>query len=137
MNPARAFYEANLAHRGQMDKTGVDYILHPVAVAQSVALLGEDFEVVALLHDVWEDTDHELHGLTPTQHDALDAITQRPKEPHDAYISRCRLNFIARVVKIADIRHNLSEVRLALLPGDTQERLRSKYNRALNLLLIG
>ena len=61
MNPlvedARDFAER--AHKGQTRKyTGAAYIVHPVAVAASVAGVGADDETVAaaLLHDVLEDT---------------------------------------------------------------------------------
>ena len=61
MNPlvedARDFAER--MHKGQIRKyTGVAYIVHPVAVAASVAAVGMDDETVAaaLLHDVIEDT---------------------------------------------------------------------------------
>jgi (p)ppGpp synthase/HD superfamily hydrolase len=46
---------ARRAHRGQTDNTGVDYIQHPIAVSEKVYT--EDTKVVALLHDVLEDTE--------------------------------------------------------------------------------
>ena len=51
----KALEIATAAHRNQKDKSGEDYIKHPVTVASFVS--GEDAKVVALLHDVLEDTD--------------------------------------------------------------------------------
>ena len=42
-------------HDGQTDKSGKPYILHPIEVALS--LYKESDKIVALLHDVLEDTD--------------------------------------------------------------------------------
>ena len=53
----RAILIASDAHRGQYDKGGLPYITHPLHVADQMKT--EDECVVALLHDVMEDT-----GLT-------------------------------------------------------------------------
>lgn len=147
MNARQAFLAAVAAHEGQNDKGGVPYIFHPLAVAQMVAALGEDFEVVALLHDVLEDTDYPLRGagevgiekgLTPRQSLALDAITQRVgeqgKESYFDYIRRCREDFIARVVKVADLRHNLSPERSGTLPMKEAVGFRARYEKALEII---
>lgn len=54
----RAFEFAQLAHTGQKRKSGEDYIIHPCAVAEILAGLAMDSEVIvaALLHDALEDT---------------------------------------------------------------------------------
>ena len=46
---------ATEAHKGQVDKSGVDYIKHPIAVASFCK--NPLAKVAALLHDVIEDTD--------------------------------------------------------------------------------
>jgi GTP pyrophosphokinase len=55
----RAYYFAQMAHKGQKRKSGEDYFIHCVAVAQILADLHLDPPVVAagLLHDVVEDND--------------------------------------------------------------------------------
>lgn len=119
MNRHHALIHAHEAHKDQVDKCGLPYIFHPLAVGHAVAHLGEDFEVVAYLHDVLEDTDHELPRagddvrkyLTHRQAEALDAVTRQPDCTYAAYVHLCRENFIARVVKLADIDHNLSPER--------------------------
>ena len=54
----RAYYFAKRAHEGQKRKSGDDYIVHPIAVAEILVDLGLDTDTViaALLHDVIEDT---------------------------------------------------------------------------------
>ncbi len=54
----RAYAEAEKAHRGQRRASGEPYIVHPLAVAQSLDELGLDPGAIAaaLLHDVVEDT---------------------------------------------------------------------------------
>ena len=43
------------AHKGQVDKNGVAYILHPLAVAGLLDSL--ELKTIAILHDTIEDTD--------------------------------------------------------------------------------
>ena len=49
----RAYYFAKRAHEGQKRKSGDDYIVHPIAVADILIDLGLDTDTViaALLHD--------------------------------------------------------------------------------------
>ena len=56
---------AELAHRGQLRRSGEDYVTHPVAVALTVAELGLDAATVAaaLLHDAVEDTGMSLANV--------------------------------------------------------------------------
>ena len=61
----RAFAAADLAHTGQVRKSGEPYITHPLAVAQILADLGIGATTIAaaLLHDTVEDTDYNLDML--------------------------------------------------------------------------
>jgi (p)ppGpp synthase/HD superfamily hydrolase len=135
------------AHAGQTDKVGEPYLFHPVAVEEAVRGLGEDYRVVALLHDVFEDTELEIvdferpnvsyadpRWLTPKQASALRAITQNPGEPYEDYVLRVRENFLASVVKVADLKHNLSPERQGKLPPKQAAHLSRKYLRTLELL---
>ena len=54
---------------------------------------------------------------------ALDAITRRPGEPYAAYIGRVKLHPLARRVKLADLRDNMS--RNGGPPGDLLRRYRA------------
>ncbi|MCO5217114.1 MAG: RelA/SpoT family protein, partial [Thermomicrobiales bacterium] len=62
---ARAFLVAYAAHNGVVRKSGEPYIVHPIEVANVLALMRLDGETIAagLLHDVVEDTDVTLDQL--------------------------------------------------------------------------
>jgi GTP pyrophosphokinase len=61
----RGYEAAERYHRGQMRKSGEEYITHPLAVAQILAELGMDTTtlVAALLHDTVEDTSYTMAEL--------------------------------------------------------------------------
>jgi guanosine-3',5'-bis(diphosphate) 3'-pyrophosphohydrolase len=63
---AKALAVATTAHEGQLRASGEPYIIHPIAVAETVAQWGLDYEAVmaALLHDVVEDTEITLESLS-------------------------------------------------------------------------
>lgn len=111
----KAYKIAYQAHKGQKDKGGNDYILHPCAVAN---MLESDIDkAVAYLHDVVEDTEITIDDLKELDFpdiiiNAVDAITKRKNETYDAYIERVAKNNIAKKVKLADIKHNLDITRI-------------------------
>jgi GTP pyrophosphokinase len=61
----KAYEIAERMHRGQLRKSGEEYITHPVAVAEILADLGMDTVTLAaaLLHDTVEDTSYTLAAL--------------------------------------------------------------------------
>ena len=106
---------AALAHRGQVDKAGLPYVLHPIRVM--LALDSETERIVGVLHDLIEDTDCSLEdlrhkGFPPEVIGAVDCLTRRPGEDYDAYVARVRINPVARRVKLADLEDNLDASRL-------------------------
>jgi len=122
---------AVMAHQGVMDKSGDPYILHPVAVMNSVD--GVDAQVVAILHDVVEDTEitlDDLWALTPVQRAALDAITRRDYEVYWDYILRVNENPLAAYVKNADLLHNMSPSRMA----GCNKSMMDRYKKSLAFL---
>ncbi len=62
MDLERAIEIAAAAHRGQADKAGQPYILHPLRVM--LACQGEATRIVAVLHDVIEDNDWTPEALS-------------------------------------------------------------------------
>jgi len=135
---------ARVAHAGQVDKAGRPYIEHPLRVAANFERLPyavgrRSFVVVALLHDVVEDTrvtlaDLRELGVSPRWLDAVDALTHRPGEPRETYYARVRSDALARAVKRADIADNADPARLRLLNAEDRERLTEKYRRAAEML---
>ncbi|BAI61656.1 conserved hypothetical protein [Methanocella paludicola SANAE] len=98
------------AHAGQKDKAGAPYILHPLRVMFQVESLTE--KVVAILHDVVEDTPIDLPMLEKLGYpkevtDALALLTKRRGEPYEAFIERVKTNTVATRVKLADLNDNL------------------------------
>ena len=135
----RALQIAAGAHEGQKDKEGGPYILHPLRVMNAVE--GEAEKVVAILHDVIEDTsvtaeDLRREGFGETVLAALDCVTHRKGEPYADYVVRCKGDRIGRRVKLADLEDNTRLAR-ALMRFDRIEadtaRLR-KYLLAYKFL---
>ena len=124
------------AHRGQVDKAGAPYILHPRAVAAMVR--GEDARAVALLHDVLEDTamtEQALQALFgPRISGAVAAMTHREGESYMDYIRRLGQDPLARAVKLADLAHNMDLSRLSRVTDADLER-QEKYRMARACLL--
>ena len=124
------------AHAGQVDRGGADYYLHPFAVAEMCKT--EEEKIVALLHDVVEDTAVTLEDLTgfgfsPEIIEAIDALTHAPNEDYCDYIARVKKNKLAAVVKINDLIHNSDLSRLkAITPKDLARK--EKYKRCIEIL---
>jgi (p)ppGpp synthase/HD superfamily hydrolase len=134
----RAILLAAEAHRGQRDKGGLPYILHPLAVMGKVDTL--EAKAVAVLHDVVEDTAVTLQSLAelfpPDIVAAVDAISKYDNETNREYWSRVKANPLALTVKLADIGHNTSPARMAALGEEEREYLKGKYERALAFLMM-
>ena len=127
---------ARQAHEGQLDKAGVDYIEHPIYVASQVDT--EEEKAVALLHDVLEDspiTAEELliAGLPVEVVTAVKLLTKKPMQDYQAYLETVKTNPLARVVKLADLKHNSDLSRLPSISAKDRERLK-KYKKAMDFL---
>ncbi|MEG0873836.1 MAG: GTP pyrophosphokinase [Clostridiales bacterium] len=132
----KAYRIAENAHRGQKDKGGKDYILHPLAVCQRVD--SDDEKIVALLHDVVEDSEITLEFLRDAgfpHHimDAIATITKKKGQDYEAYIKGIKDNRLARTVKIADMRHNSDLSRLSVVTAIDLKRV-EKYSKAIEYL---
>ena len=133
----RAILFAFDAHRGQYDKSGLPYITHPLHVAESME--SEDECVVALLHDVLEDTDITIEdltriGITDRQIAALKLLCHDDSVPYLEYVQAIRVDPIARTVKLADLYHNSDLTRLNVITTQDIERV-EKYKQAIEILL--
>lgn len=124
------------AHAGQVDKAGSPYILHPLRVMLGVASLEE--RIVAVLHDVVEDTDWtfdrlRIEGFAEPILEALDAVTRREGESYEDFVQRAAKNPIGRIVKRADILDNLNLSRIPDPTPSDHDRV-ARYRKALSLL---
>lgn len=125
------------AHRGQYDKSGLPYIMHPLHVAETMET--EDECVVALLHDVLEDTDITIEdmtrvGVSARQIAALQLLCHDDSVPYLEYVQAIRVDPIARKVKLADLHHNSDLTRLNVVTTQDMERV-EKYKQAIEMLL--
>jgi hypothetical protein len=136
----KALQIAAKAHEGQTDKDGQPYILHPLRVMQHVE--GLEAQIVAVLHDVVEDTkvtleDLRAAGFSETILDGVRCVTHGKNESYADYVVRCKANPLGRQVKLADLEDNSRPTRLLLRPdrleGDLA-RLR-KYVLAYKFLI--
>ena len=128
----RAIAIAAEAHAGQVDKGGAPYILHPLRVM--LAMSEPDERIVAMLHDVVEDSDWTFEalreaGFSATVVKALRALTKVEGETYEASIQRAKANAIARRVKLADIADNSDLSRIAQPSTEDHWRI-EKYRRA-------
>lgn len=129
--PGRAVAIAAEAHLGQLDKGGNPYVYHPLRMALRAETEAE--RMVALLHDVVEDTSWTLsdlaaEGFSPEVLAAVDCLTKRPCEPYLDYLDRIASDPLAVRVKRLDLTDNVG--RLAQLTEPDRSRLAAKYDLA-------
>ncbi|MBD2074711.1 phosphohydrolase [Phormidium sp. FACHB-592] len=136
----RAVAIAATAHQNQLDKANAPYILHPLRLL----LRGQTplEQIVAVLHDVVEDSDWTLEQLAaegfPSEAiAALDCLTRRSDESYDDFMDRVLTNPLAMRVKRYDLEDNMTLTRMAVLTAKDTERLQryhAVYQRLLQVL---
>lgn len=124
------------AHKGQTDKGGHPYILHPLRLMHNVN--SEEEKIVAILHDVVEDSsysflDLENAGIPEVCIEALKLLTRDNSVPYMDYVKEIAANPIAKAVKLADLRDNSDLSRLKEVTEKDKERLK-KYRIAIAFL---
>lgn len=126
---------AAYAHAGQTDRAGKPYIEHPLAVAAQLDT--EQERIVALLHDVLEDTAvtyDTLRNLFGAEiSDRVARLTHRAGESYMEYVRRVGEDPVTRKVKLADLRHNMDLTRLPAVTEEDRARL-VKYQQASDYL---
>ena len=117
-------------HKGQKRRGGAPYVTHLQAVADSVEK--DEEKQVAWLHDTIEDTDttrDDLRDLGFSENviEAVWTLTKWSDEDYTAYLCRVKQNPLALKVKLADIKHNLSDKPTA--------KQHERYTKALKFLM--
>lgn len=143
MNPSlnqllgRAVAIAATAHQNQVDKANAPYILHPLRLL----LRGQTSleQIVAVLHDVVEDSDWTLarlaaEGFPNEAIVALDCLTRRSDENYDEFIDRVLTNPLAARIKCYDLEDNMTLTRMTALTDKDVERLQ-RYHIVYQRLL--
>ena len=134
---SKAIIIATTAHTGQVDKSGQPYILHPLRVM--VAVKPISYKIVAVLHDVIEDSEVTIQNLEDEGFPkelllALDCLTRHKREKYDTFIQRVTTNEIASCIKLADLKDNMNIFRLHTITDKDVARL-IKYNEAMMSIL--
>ena len=124
------------AHKDQVDKSGMPYVYHPFHLAEQMQ--SESETVVALLHDVVEDTEYTLDdikemGFSDEVIDALVLMTHDESVPYMDYVAKIKSNPIATAVKLADLKHNSDLSRIDTVNAKAIKRVQ-KYIDAVRLL---
>ncbi len=134
----RAFVFAEKYHRGQVRKSGEQYIHHPIEVAETLAELRMDSRTLmaALLHDVIEDTDATKEQIIEQfgedialMVDGVSKIGQiefESKEQAEAENFRKMLMAMSEdvrvmIIKLADRLHNMRT--LSIMRAEKQKRI--------------
>lgn len=124
------------AHKNQLDKSGLPYVFHPFHLAEQMET--EETTIVALLHDVVEDTDYTIEdlikeGFNKTITDAITLMTHADNVDYMDYVRGIKENPIAKAVKLADLAHNSDLSRLDVVDEKALRRV-EKYKQAIALL---
>ncbi len=132
----KAEFLASKYHLYQLDKSGKPYIEHPRTVASMVE--GENCKITAFLHDIVEDTNIDIEILkTNFPNEVVEAIlamTHSLGEDYFNYVRRVKTNAIAKVVKVADLTHNMDLSRFKTVTEKDLARV-EKYKKAMAILL--
>jgi GTP pyrophosphokinase len=133
----KAINFATEKHNGQFREDGKPYISHPLAVAESVT--SPKARIIAVLHDVFEDTDTTYEELLNTFGDEIALsvfLLSRPDNlSYEDYIYTIKKgnNTVITEIKIADLRHNLSTID-NIKDTEKRQRLKTRYEQALKVL---
>lgn len=124
------------AHEGQKDKSGQDYIMHPIRVSERCKSLKA--KIVALLHDTIEDTNvtpDYLHDQGFPEEIVLGilSVTKVEGESYEDFVSRAAKNPLGKEVKQADLEDNMDVRRLKEITDFDIARMR-KYLKAWHYL---
>ena len=123
-------------HKGQVDKAGDPYILHPLRMMMRMET--EEAKIAAVLHDVVEDSTPEDKwtierlagvGFSKQVLEAVACLTKADGEQYEDFISRAAADPVARLVKIADLEDNMNMLRLDHVRPKDLDRL-EKYHRS-------
>lgn len=102
-------------HGNQKRKQGTPYYTHPLAVAKLLKEKGFpiEYQIAGLFHDLIEDTDatyEEIIGFSNEEvAEAVRLVSKTEGYVMSEYVGNIKTNEMAKMVKLADRIHNLSE----------------------------
>ena len=118
-------------------KLFLPYIFHLIHVMNNVEEL--DAKVVAILHDILEDTDmtkEDLinYGFSENIVESINVLTKPKQQVYMQYIENVKKNSIAKQVKLVDLKHNMDLTSLKCITENDLRRT-EKYFKAYQYLL--
>ena len=119
---SKAIGIATNAFQGVIDAKGNPYIDHAMRVMSKMDT--EEEKIIAVLHDVVEDTEITLHelkeeGFSRTVLEAIDILTKKPDMKYFDYIEDIHSSELASKVKIAEIEDNQDVMRVRKMSFQT------------------
>lgn len=121
------------AHKGQKDKSGAEYILHPLRVMERGKT--EIEKICGVLHDVVEDSKWSFEmikneGFSEEVISVLRCVTKySEEEDYESFIKRVSQNPVATEVKVNDLLDNMDITRFKQINELDLKRL-NKYLKA-------
>ena len=131
---------AAMAHVEQTRFDGSPYILHPIRVM--LKMESYDTQIVAILHDVLEDTVatlDDVYGLLKLDqalYNSILLLIKPTNRSYDEYIKKIAVDPIACEVKRADLVDNLNASTLLACEEKDRKRI-TKYLKAYSFLKTG
>ena len=112
---SKAIALAAVKHEGQFDKGGNPYVLHVLKVMHYTKSTDLEVLMIAVLHDIVEDTDvtyAELRetGFSERVINGIRLLTKVKGQTHEEYVAGILTSLDTITVKQADLRHN-SDIR--------------------------
>jgi (p)ppGpp synthase/HD superfamily hydrolase len=124
---ATAIAFASEKHKGQFDKAGMPYILHPLTVMGYLDTDDLELMCIGVLHDVVEDcgvTFDDLRAIGMSERVVVGAkgMTKVPGESVGEQFARLTQNLDIIKTKLADLRHNMDPRRMKGVSPKDQAR---------------
>ncbi len=119
---SKAIGIATNAFQGVIDAKGNPYIDHAMRVMSKMDT--EEEKIIAVLHDVVEDTEMTLHelkeeGFSRTVLEAIDILTKKPDMKYFDYIEDIHSSELASKIKIAELEDNQDIMRVRKMSFQT------------------
>ena len=113
-----------------IDRYPVDVKNHAKRVAKLASLYGEDYKMVALLHDILEDTNTTEDEIPDIYREDIIALTRKATETYFEYIERVSEGSKrAIIIKLLDLEDHLKNIE-TLKPS-----LEKRYYKAYKMLI--
>ncbi|MCI8949726.1 MAG: GTP pyrophosphokinase [Lachnospiraceae bacterium] len=132
----KAIEVATEALKGKEDQTGRPYVEHALRVMEKMDT--EEEKIVAVLHDVLEDSelsmgDLKLYGFSKTVLEAVEQLTKRKDMTYYEYIEDISCSELASKVKVAEVDDNKDVVRVNKMSFKTYS-LEERAQKTIKLL---